>query len=132
MFNKRGKIQIINLLTEKIEKSTILLNKNFVSQTENEENNLRRLKFCSIENDILCVYDETIYQEKYLQSSLRFYKINFHFLNNTENEFLTQICCANNPHQSELISLNKIDNLFVSIGRESCDFNLFDHFLSPV
>lgn len=110
-----GKIQLLNTKTGKVVSNLNLILKNFVSKTEKEIINLRKLKLAEIinpESNMLVTYDEikineNVYGEQvnsnknsFLNSNLKFWKIS----DFSETNFtLELISLAENPHNNESI-----------------------------
>lgn len=110
-----GKIQLLNTKSGKIVSNLNLILKNFVSKTEKEKINLRKLKLVEVikpDSNMLVTYDEikiseNIYGEKvnsnknsFLNSNLKFWKIS----DFSETNFtLELISLAENPHNNESI-----------------------------
>lgn len=113
-----GKIQLLNIKTGKIVSNLNLILKNFVSKTEKEKINLRKLKLVEIVkpySNILVTYDEikineNVYGEaldnnnntskNFLNSNLKFWKITDF---SEDNFTLELISLAENPHNNESI-----------------------------
>lgn len=102
-----GKIQIFNVNSGKILSSSYVFNKNFVSSTEREEINCRKLKHVEIDVmnfEYLVTYEE-IADEKdpnFLISYLKFWK--FQSANFKRDFSIELICSAENPHDNEKIT----------------------------
>lgn len=112
-----GKIQLLNTKTGKIVSNLNLILKNFVSKTEKENINLRKLRLAEIikpDSNMLVTYDEikiseNVYGEpvpvnssknSFLNSNLKFWKIT----DLSETNFtLELISLAENPHNNESI-----------------------------
>lgn len=110
-----GKIQLLNIKTGKIVSNLNLILKNFVSKTEKEKINFRKLKLAEIvksESNIFVTYDEikineNVYGENlnskknsFLNSNLKFWKIT----DFSETNFtLELISLAENPHNNESV-----------------------------
>ena len=110
-----GKIHILNVKTGKIVSNLNLILKNFVSKTEKEKINLRKLKLAEVikpDSNIFVTYDEINLNENvygeilqtnehcFLNSNLKFWKIS----DFTETNFtLELISLAENPHNNESI-----------------------------
>lgn len=110
-----GKIQLLNIKTGKIVSNLNLILKNFVSKTEKEKINLRKLKLAEVikpDSNMLVTYDEikineNVYGEQvssdknsFLNSNLKFWKIS----DFSETNFtLELISLAENPHNNESI-----------------------------
>jgi hypothetical protein len=110
-----GKIHILNVKTGKIVSNLNLILKNFVSKTEKEKINLRKLKLAEVikpDSNIFVTYDEINLNENvygeilqtnehcFLNSNLKFWKIS----DFSETNFtLELISLAENPHNNESI-----------------------------
>ena len=102
-----GKFQIFNINSGRILCSNFVFNKNFVSNTEREEINCRRLKNVEIQKgkfEFLVTYEEIADEQddNFLISYLKFWKLSS---NNFKRDFTIElICTAENPHGNEKVS----------------------------
>jgi len=103
------------------------MNKNFLSKTEHEETNQKKLKLLSIggiDNDFVCTYEETCQNNTYLLSYLKFWRLEFK--GEREKEYImTQICSAQNPHNGKIKEIINLEEIFITIGDESNNFKIW-------
>ena len=103
------------------------MNKNFLSNTEQEATNLKKLKFVrigGIDNDFVCTYEETSQDNHYLLSYLKFWRLEFKG-DIDKNQLMTQLCVAQNPHNWRIKEIVILGDIFITIGKEVNNFKIW-------